>query len=69
MFASWNACFNVATQIGVVQVALRAVESWRDLSKDGGISFGHALGKLFQDGLKLDRQSRTIETGAFVAWI
>jgi len=27
----------------------RAVESWRDLSKDGGISFGHALGKLFQD--------------------
>ena len=30
-------------------VEVRAVECWRDLKKDGGISFGHALGKLFQE--------------------
>lgn len=28
---------------------MRAVECWRDLKKDDGISFGHALGKLFQE--------------------
>ena len=29
-------------------VLTRAVECWRVIANDGGISFGHALGKLFQ---------------------
>jgi len=31
----------------------RAVECWREIANDGGISFGHALGKLFQDAASL----------------
>ncbi len=39
-------------------VLTRAVECWRVIANDGGISFGHALGKLFQASGVASRRQR-----------